>query len=356
MRQLKNQKGITAIIVGIMTVVLISLAALAIDIGYALVTRNELQNIADGAALAATRQLGVFYETMSYEDQQSYVSAPGTIVPVAQGIAEMNRTARTGTGFTIQDVDVVIGTWNAETKTLTPTPNQPDAVRVIARRDGVANGPIATFFAKSFGTDTVAVSASATAALTGQSTAGPGGLPIPVGISKKWLEDRETYCNQPIKFYPTNSPEGCAGWNTYTDDPANASRLRSILDGLKDGTYQSPAMQVGEQFVFIGGTVASAFKEIKELFESMRTRNDGTFDRDEDSNTWTTIVVVYDYPDCANPQGEITIVGFVTVTITEILGSPEKTINAIVKCNHTKTGRGGGAAYGTKGSIPGLVE
>jgi len=38
-----------------------------------MVTKNELQNIADSAALAATRQLGSIYQGMTYEQQLAYV-------------------------------------------------------------------------------------------------------------------------------------------------------------------------------------------------------------------------------------------------------------------------------------------
>jgi uncharacterized membrane protein len=51
--KLKKQKGAVAIKVAVMLVMLLSLAALAIDIGNLMVARNELQNAADAAALAA---------------------------------------------------------------------------------------------------------------------------------------------------------------------------------------------------------------------------------------------------------------------------------------------------------------
>ncbi len=51
---LSDERGATAIIIGLLMVVFIGVAAVAIDVGYAMATRNELQNIADGSALAAT--------------------------------------------------------------------------------------------------------------------------------------------------------------------------------------------------------------------------------------------------------------------------------------------------------------
>ncbi len=352
--RIKDEYGATAILVVLVIVVLISIAALAVDIGYVMATKNEVQNISDAAALAATRQLGYFYEGMSYEEQQSYVCDPATIIPVAKEVALQNKAA--GKNIVVNDADIIIGQWNAETKILTPTFDQPDAVRVISRRDGNANGPIATFFARIFGVNTVDVSADATAALTGQSTAGSGGLPLPMGISKKWFEKPEN-CEQPIKFYPTGDLEGCAGWHTYEDN-ADAHTLGETINDLTNGTYQSPETQAGEtEFNFVGGNLASILPDMKLLFDTMKVKNDGILDADEDSTTWTTSAAVYDRDDCSNPNETLMIIGFATVVITEVLAPPDgQLIQAEVICEMTAAGRGGGSNYGTKGSIPGLVE
>lgn len=351
---MKENRGAVAIIVGISLAMFLGFTALSVDIGYVMVTRNELQNIADTAALAAVRQISSIYEAMdSYDEQRAYVCDPATILPVAQDIALQNQAG--GMNITVNAADVVIGRWNTEARTLTPTLNQPNAVQVTARRDGGGNGPVATFFAGVLGINTVNVSADATAALTGQGTAVPGGLPIPVAISSAWFQPG--FCDQPIKFYPTGTIEGCAGWNTYDIWPANAARLGNILDQLRNGTYQSPEVIAGEtQFVFSGGNIGSAFPEMVALFDAMKILNDGVIDADNDSNTWTTSVAVYDLSDCSNPTGRITISGFVTVIITGVTTSPANTIEARVLCEYTAPGRGGGGNFGTWGVIPGLVE
>ena len=351
--KLKDQQGISVIMVALMIVMFLSLAALAIDIGYGLVVKNELQNISDAAALAATRQLGSIYEGMSYEEQQTYFCDSSTIIGVAKEVAENNQAG--GQSITINDGDVIIGTWNVQTKLLNPTFLQPDAVRVIARRDDVANGPITTFFARIFGKDTVDVSADAIAALTGLSIAGEGGLPFPGGISKYRFETE--YCDKPIRFYPTNDLLSCGGWHTYTESPSSANKLSNILKDLKDRKYKSPETIAGEtKFDFTGGTLASVFDDMKALFDVMKVKNDGELDKDNNPDTWTTTVVVYDSPDCFNPNKPLKIVGFAEITITEILEAPEKIINGVIKCEYVESGRGGGGEYGTKGSIPGLVE
>jgi len=54
LEKVKNQAGATAIIVAITLPMLIGFGALAVDVGYMYVNKNELQNVADAAALAAT--------------------------------------------------------------------------------------------------------------------------------------------------------------------------------------------------------------------------------------------------------------------------------------------------------------
>ncbi|HBH61369.1 MAG TPA: hypothetical protein DDX85_06465 [Nitrospiraceae bacterium] len=359
LNKLRDHDGVTAIVVGIMLTIFLGLAAFVIDIGYSRVTKNELQNIADGAALAAARKLGVIYEPMSYTDIQSYDAADDevSIKDIAIDVADKSKAGGKG-NIIINNDDIVIGTWDPSgTPKFNPTLNKPNAVQVTARRDNIANGPISTFFARVFGIDSTDVSADATAALTGQSTADEGGLPLPVGISKAWFLNKEDFCNQPIKFYPTGTAEGCAGWNVYEENPSNASKLRKTLQDLASGSYESPETTAGQtEYDFTGGTVASAFSDMKALFDVMRIKNDGELDKDDDPNTWTTSVPVYDWQDCSNPNADILIIGFATVVIDEILETPDKIISAHVICENIEPARGGGPQYGTWGSIPGLVE
>src|SRR5829696_3517038 len=61
---LHDTRGAVAVTVAIMSVVLFSFAALALDISNAMIARHELQNVSDAAALAGARQLGVIYQAL----------------------------------------------------------------------------------------------------------------------------------------------------------------------------------------------------------------------------------------------------------------------------------------------------
>ena len=70
---LSNERGMAAVFIALMIFVLTAMASFAVDLGYAWVTQNELQNIADAGALAATSQLGVVYSGLTSEGQESII-------------------------------------------------------------------------------------------------------------------------------------------------------------------------------------------------------------------------------------------------------------------------------------------
>ena len=358
MLKIKERRGAVVIIVALIMVVLLGFAALAVDTGYFFATKNELQNIADATALAAAGKLGNQYlHELPYNEN--------AIKAAAVDIGAKNQAGGTA-GIEIRNNDVEIGRWKdpdlnpngfapiSNGTYLSETTLMPDAVRVTARRDGLANSPVSTFFGGIFGVNAVNVSADATAALGAPLEMKPG---IPVGISKYWFDESNwpegEFCNQDIKFHPTGGLEGCAGWHTYDSSPANASKLRGILDGLKDGSYEIPETIAGKtKYAFTGGTVASAFSNLQELYESKKGNCE-----DGDPDKWCVNVVVYDRDDCSNPNKSITIVGFAPTVVTGILGPPQKTIQARVLCEKAVLSRGGsGEYYGMRSCIPHLVE
>jgi Flp pilus assembly protein TadG len=341
-----NSRGAVIVWVTILMVVFLAFAALAVDLGFVLVTRNELQNISDATSLAGARVLGLAYEALPYEQQLTYVADADAIYEAVEDVAGRNRAGGVD-DIEINTSDITIGRWDTQTKVLTPTLSQANAVRVVARRDESANAPLQTFFARILGEETASVSALASAALTGQSRVEPGGLPVPFAISQEWFTFAS--CNQPIQFYPTGSEAGCAGWHTY-DWGANASNLGTIIDGLIDGSFQSPETVIGESFEFIGGNLAARLPDLKLLYDANK----------DEAGQWIVNVPVYSmvgFEGCRNPNTSIEIVGFATATITNVLAPPQgQLIEATVVCDAVEPSRGGGSDFGTLGSIPGLVQ
>ncbi len=351
---LSDERGVTAVLMGLLMVVLVAMSSFVVDLGYAWVTKNELQNIADGAALAGTRQLGVVYEgltTSEREDTSRSLTSDehGLIMAAVLSVGGWNKAGGLDGIIIETSNDVSVGTWDYSTKTLTPTNVRPNAVTVTVRRDGNMNTPISTFFAKVMGHNEINVSATGIAALGPLGSMPPGDGAFPVGISKRWFDEGHQ-CGDYIKFHPTGTLEGCAGWHTFTEGPANASGLRKILTGLANDTYTSPEIQSGQtQLEFTGGTVASVFDEMKALYDSKK---------DPSTGEWNVKIPVYDSTDCSNPSGPITIVGFATATVTQVIEAPDKEIIAKVTCDKIEPGRPGGGlpgGFSPLSTVPALV-
>jgi Flp pilus assembly protein TadG len=347
-----SQRGAIAILVGLAAVVLLGFAALAIDVGYVMVARNQLQNSADAASMAATRELGRIYSEIDGTHYSKYSltsSDKSRIAEAANRFAEDNRAA--GAAINILGSDLVYGTWSKASATIDPSNSKVDAIQVRSRRDEVQNGALSTLLASVAGIDSFSVSASAASGLASPSKIPAGKAETPFGIARAWFEARDTPCGSDaaILFQPTGTTAGCAGWHTFEESPSNASKLRSIIDGIKDGTFASPAMIAGESlFNFTGGTVSSAFPNLKVLYDSKKGPG----------GVWRALVPVYDRNDCSNPSGLIKIVGFASVKITKVQTSPQNRVEAVVDCKVIDFGEAsvGAPHYGTFVSTPKMVQ
>jgi Flp pilus assembly protein TadG len=358
-----NSRGAVAVITAIFMLVLLAMGAAAIDIGHALVARNELQNVSDAAALAGDRTLAIIYQGMTPAAQQTYSVTSGnlaTIVAAAQSIAVQNLGA--GVPITINAADVAVGHWNFTTRVFTASNATPTAVRVIARRDSAANGPISTFLATVVGMSSISVNAVATANLGPlNSVLPPATMNAPFGISQFYFNSGFG-CGDQVQFAPNNAgtPASCAGWSTF-DQSFNANHMKSIIDGMNNGTYTSPATTAGQTSLNFGnGNIGAAWSRLVTLFNTMTANG----------NTWDAVIPVYGSNDCM-PNGLIPVVGFATVRIT-FVGGPGNPLNSVnctggnvapgcikgvIQCNVFGGTAGGGPPFGpTFATIPGLVE
>ena len=348
MKPLENSRGVVAVMVAVTMMVLLAMAAAAIDIGHALVARNELQNVADAAALAGARTLGIAYEGMPTAAMGTYTLSGGDAAAVhtaVQNTAVLNAAA--GVNIAVNAGDIQIGLWDSATHTFTPTVSQPRAVRVTTRRDGSGNGPISTFLAGVIGMTSINVNAVATAELTAIGSTPPGSLDLPLAISELFFS--QYGCGDSIMVYPSNgTPQSCAGFTTFDQAPSNNNTMRNIINGMVNGSYQTPATTAGQTSLnFINGTLSTGtWNSLVTLFQQ---RSAGT-------GYWDALVPVYQGNDCS-PSGAIPIAGYATIRITNIHGQPGATITGNVTCPQFEAGgAGGGPAFGVFTTLPGLVE
>lgn len=108
----ENQDGAVAIIVALSLTVFLGIAVLAIDVGVMGVSKNELQNAADAAALAGASQL-------ARQDYENSVN-PVPIKQAAIKAAGLNTSSKNS--IVLSDDDIVIGTWDWDTSSFSNTP------------------------------------------------------------------------------------------------------------------------------------------------------------------------------------------------------------------------------------------
>ena len=112
--KLHDQKGATAVVIAIVMAALIGIVALAIDVGYVAVTKNELQNIADAAALAGAGELGNVYQGLTYDNQQVFYlddNGVDAIKSTAKDVVGEGKNRAGGKNIIIDDGDIFINKW-----------------------------------------------------------------------------------------------------------------------------------------------------------------------------------------------------------------------------------------------------
>jgi len=87
-----NKHGTVFVLVAFLLTVLIGVAALAVDIGYVAITRNQVQNAADAAALAGAGKLGLIYIAQTWPLSLNSTQAD-EIKTVAITVGQENETA-----------------------------------------------------------------------------------------------------------------------------------------------------------------------------------------------------------------------------------------------------------------------
>lgn len=169
--QSRMRRGVILPLTAFMLVALVGLVALAVDVGYLQVAKTQLQQSADAAALAAASELvdknsfgatpDLSNEVSSARGLAAQYAAFNKICTDAPSIDQNNGNTTSG--------DVVIGYLqdpSDRSQTLDfADVNQANAVQVRVQRTQNSNGEINLFFARIWGNNSQALTATATAAM-----------------------------------------------------------------------------------------------------------------------------------------------------------------------------------------------
>ena len=218
----RKQRGAVAIVVAIFLPILITIAALAIDISNLMLVKNELQNAADAAAQAGAQCL---YRRTECGNLTNTVPDWSTAHTRAT-LAVPNNAVQ---GTALADSVVTSGYWNVTgtPNTLqllphTPGANDAPAVQVtIAKESGKNAGSVTLYLAGLMGLRNTDLSATAISVVTSPGTEGPGGL-FPFAITKCMYD---------------------AYWDSATSLPKNATT--STLNGVPQTIGQPWKFRLG---------------------------------------------------------------------------------------------------------------
>jgi len=283
--RLKREEGAVLVLVAILCVVLLGFAALAVDIGYLYVIRNELQNGADAGALAGAGAL--------YLDDGSAVN------PDANQVAYVMATANESQSEPVEvqwsggnSGDVERGHWTLSTRTFTPNPsldatqlwgrtaaeldadlNFINAVRVRARREAT---PATAFFSTIFGRESFALAADAVAYLGYAGPRDASEFDAPIAIcSYSILGANGVFegCNVGRMINSGSDPgtSNTAGWTDFNQDPdsvcsgTNSNDLRPLV-GCTSGTIPSMPISGDLPVATTGGANQVVYDDLRDCW------------------------------------------------------------------------------------------
>jgi len=171
-RLIHRTEGSVAIITAIGLVAFLGMASLAIDMGHLYTVRNELQNVADAAALAAAGNLIHDYGAGAVRDA---AAAQQAALTVAQRQSQLSGQPAVG-DVDRNDLNIIFGAWNiyagnpstawTEIGPTCSSDSNANGVKVtILRASGTVYGPVSNFFGGIMGFNTSQVAAIAIAYL-----------------------------------------------------------------------------------------------------------------------------------------------------------------------------------------------
>lgn len=286
LERVKNQRGVAVVMVALLIVILIGVAALAVDIGHLLVVRNELQNAADAACLAGARFL--------YIDHGESVSLEASETAYQAAIA--NRSEYRPVEVHWNDGnggDVERGHWSFATRTFTPSENvdhvplwdvspeeldaNPDfinAIRVMTRRQET---PAASFFARIFGYENFSAGAEAIAYLGYAGTLGPEEVDQPMAACKgSILTDEKYSCavGRMMTLGELVANQETGGWTDFNQDPDTQEPNPLEVAALVIRAENPDPIILGRPMAVSGRDIPAAFGLLRDRWSNITGKDD----------------------------------------------------------------------------------
>jgi Flp pilus assembly protein TadG len=152
-RTLSRRRGAIAVLAAVLMTFLLVMVAFVVDVGFLAVVKTAAQATADASAMAGSRGLMV---------------SPAQVRTLAKNCAALNKA--NGQAVTLQDSDIVLGTWSPTNQTFTALTGTAElnanSVQVNVPLTAARGNSVGLFFGKAINQSAVDISASAVASTT----------------------------------------------------------------------------------------------------------------------------------------------------------------------------------------------
>ncbi len=305
------ERGAITPILAVCLAMALGFMALTIDLGQLFVGKNELQNIADAAALAGAKKLIQAKDPNNPGLAEVYCSEA---ISTAQAVAAENRSF--GDTLTITGADVTLGQWDLTTGSFTQTgcstdPMKVTAIQVTVRRDGTDNPQLSTFFGGLLGVTQMGTSATAVAYL---GLAGTSSLSLPFAVPTNYPGGEAPYARtNPVLDWFLPRPAIAADSREYTwrdlggssldttratfvmpkySERTDLGKLQKYIKGPDLGGDHYPQVEVGQKVYPISEyrwayNVYNNFKYLKDRYNAEK----------DASGKWRVTAAVYGTDD-----------------------------------------------------------
>jgi Flp pilus assembly protein TadG len=289
-----NEKGIATIYIALMLVALVALAGIVMDFGYMYITKGQLQNAADSAALAgAAKMKSAGTGTANATDTVQAVARTEAITFAAKNNAAKSSVviANNNSNVMSSDNDIAVGNWNGTS--FSPGTTPVNAMKVRARRTSDSpGGQVPTFLGRVIGWNQMGAAADAIAALPLRAN---GYLSICQescsGISSD--PSSPTILSPPREYTrdPGTDPGSSFAWTSLLDHVSSTNDISPLVC-----SDQQPNVSVcGKQIYTTQGTSSELFKQMESTF------NDPNYDKEnkefsggEVTGWWVLVPVTLD--------------------------------------------------------------
>ncbi len=270
-----DTNGAVAILAALILLALLGAASLAIDMGQLNVVRNDLQNTADAAALAAAGSLITTQNGVVMRDANAAQQAALT---VAQRQSQLAGFADVAPGAR-NDLTITFGNWNlkagdpetawTEIGSICGSNSNANAIRItLCRGSGTVYGPVSNFFASIFGADTSTIAATATAYLGYTNEVQTGTVQVPLALPS-------TGSGSPL------ASNGNSGWFARLFGPreAVATTTKTITfrdtggSNVNDAVNNNPTLDSNQPYFFTVNSTDVVPDTIKNIIAKIYTPN-----------------------------------------------------------------------------------